>query len=87
MKPDVGKESPRYAGRILCVRWDDASYHNDQAQLDEIAEGFVVDTYGLCVRESKKGLTLSMDLVRETGEQRHSSFIPWGMILKIRRYK
>ncbi len=85
-KPGPGKNRPRFSGKVVRVTWDDASYCGLQVPLDEVDEGFVVETFGLCTRESKKGLTLTMDIPRDIGDVRHSSFVPWGMVTQVKVY-
>lgn len=84
MKPPGGR-TPRYLGKVVCVDWDDASYDSDACRLDDIDEGYRVMTYGLCIRQTKKGLTVSTDVV-EDGRFRHTHFAPWGMILGVKIY-
>src|SRR6266540_2310279 len=81
-----GRTRPRFAGKIVKVTWDDASWDSRQVPLADVEEGFVCETFGLCMRETKKGLTVVMDVPQGMDEVRHSSFVPWGMVKAVKVY-
>lgn len=76
--------------RLVWIRWLDATYLGNgwkQAEKLETEAGFMVESAGLLVKETKKGIFIATDYDPDDPSFRHVSFIPRAMIKKKRVFK
>lgn len=76
-------------GHPVQVTWNDA-WHNGTQYFDEEeigrAEGKILYSYGLCVRDDKVGVVIAMDDLAPNSDMRYRDvkFIPRGMVKKVK---
>lgn len=71
------------------VVWEDAHHHATQyADPNTLEwEPFFMRTAGYVIKETKEGVILSMDMVPDEDHYRNCTYIPQGMVVKVRRLK
>lgn len=71
--------------KIAYVKWDDAAHFEGPLQLEDIKPGYVVETVGILVAETKTHVIVAGDKCRDNdGMLRDVHTIPWGMVVEIR---
>lgn len=76
-------------GKPLRVTWEDAWFAADYYTSEEMAQaqGKFLKSYGLCVSDTKEGLSIVMDELPEKGQFRDVKFIPRGMLREVKILK
>lgn len=78
-------------GKALQVSWMDAWQSGEYFSFEEAArmDGKVLESYGFCIGDTKKGLSLAMDDLRpaEDNRFRDVKFIPRAMVVKIKELR
>jgi hypothetical protein len=81
----VQRKSTR-VGHPVRVTWEDAwfteEYHSSEYM--EAESGKEVITYGLCISDTKKGLSIAMDVCPGEDRYRDIKFVPTGMLRQVK---
>ncbi len=73
--------------RLLCVRWEDASYTPGPRASGSETEPLILETIGFVVSRTDKMLRIGMQWCEEFDEFRHIANIPTKYIRRVRRLK
>lgn len=73
-----------HVGQIVEVLWDDASYWQEQVDLDDLLDSFLTLTYGIVVLLTDKSLFISSELQVENGSYRSTTRIPYSYIVGVK---
>jgi hypothetical protein len=81
------------AGHVpVCVRWRDAAGHAGDVMKDDLAAvlkdlaATIRETYGVLLLQTKEGVWLA-GTDDDAGNYSDLTFVPHGMVLKVRRLK
>lgn len=72
---------------MVLVTWHDARHESEKFQEDFTHKPLTVYTLGFLLRSDKVGVAVAVEANAEDAEVRDVTFIPRGMVVKMRRLR